>query len=85
VVCLAVPGKICAIDETGPLRTARVQFGAIFREVSLQLVPDARIGDFVMVHVGIAIGRVDAAEAQRTFQLLEQIGAVEQEVGSLAE
>jgi len=62
-MCLAIPGKILEIQELGPLRAARVQFGGIVRQVSLSFVPEAGLGDYVMVHVGFAISRVDAAEA----------------------
>jgi hydrogenase expression/formation protein HypC len=79
-VCLAIPGKILDIQEQGPLRSARVQFGGIVRQVSLNFVPEAGLGDFVMVHVGFAISRVDAAEAERTYQLLQEMGALEAEL-----
>jgi hydrogenase expression/formation protein HypC len=61
------------------MRAARVQFGGIVREVSLSFVPEANLGDYVMVHVGYAISRVDALEAERTYKLLEEMGALEAE------
>jgi len=79
-VCLAIPGKILEIQDMGPLRAARVQFGGIVRQVSLNFVPEACLGDYVMVHVGFAISRVDAVEAERTYQLLEEMGALEAEL-----
>jgi hydrogenase expression/formation protein HypC len=79
-VCLAIPGKILEIQEAGPLRSARVQFGGIVRQVSLNFVPEAGLGDYVMVHVGFAISRVDADEAERTYKLLEEMGALEAEL-----
>jgi hydrogenase expression/formation protein HypC len=79
-VCLAIPGKILEIQEAGPLRSARVQFGGIVRQVSLDFVPEAGLGDYVMVHVGFAISRVDADEAERTYKLLEEMGALEAEL-----
>jgi hydrogenase expression/formation protein HypC len=79
-VCLAIPGKILEIQEAGPLRSARVQFGGIVRQVSLNFVPEAGLGDYVMVHVGFAISRVDAEEAERTYKLLEEMGALEAEM-----
>ena len=79
-MCLAIQGKILEIQEQGPLRAARVQFGGIVRQVSLNFVPEARISDYVMVHVGFAISVVDAAEAERTYQLLEEMGALEAEL-----
>ncbi len=79
-VCLAIPGKIVEVQELGPLRSGRVQFGGIVRQVSLNFVPEASLGDYVMVHVGFAISRVDAAEAERTYQLLQEMGALEAEL-----
>jgi hydrogenase expression/formation protein HypC len=78
-VCLAIPGKIIEIQEAGSMRAARVQFGGIVRQVSLSFVPEAGLGDYVMVHVGFAISRVDAAEAERTYKALEQMGELEAE------
>jgi hydrogenase expression/formation protein HypC len=78
-MCLAVPGKILETQERQGSRVARVQFGGITREAYLDFVPEARIGDYVMVHVGFAISRVDAEEAQRTYQLLEAMGLLEAE------
>ncbi len=79
-MCLAVPGKILEIQEVGPLRSARVQFGGIVRQVSLDFVPEAGLGDYVMVHVGFAISRVDASEAERTYQILQEMEALEAEL-----
>jgi hydrogenase expression/formation protein HypC len=79
-VCLAIPGKILEIQESGQMRAARVQFGGIVRQVSLDFVPEAGLGDYVMVHVGFAISRVDSAEAERTFKLLQEMGALEAEL-----
>jgi hydrogenase expression/formation protein HypC len=79
-MCLAIPGKIVSVEEANGLRSARIQFGGIVRQASLDFVPEAEIGDYVMVHVGYAISRVDAAEAERTYQLLEEMGALEAEL-----
>ena len=79
-MCLAIPGRILEIQEQGWTRTARVQFGGIVRQVSLDFVPEAGLGDYVMVHVGFAISRVDAEEAERTYQLLQEMGALEAEL-----
>jgi hydrogenase expression/formation protein HypC len=79
-VCLAIPGKILEIQEMGQMRGARVEFGGIVRQVSLSFVPEAGLGDYVMVHVGFAISLVDASEAERTFKLLEEMGALEAEL-----
>jgi hydrogenase expression/formation protein HypC len=78
-VCLAIPGKIIVTVEKDGVRMGRVQFGGISRLVSLDLVPEAEPGDFVLVHVGYAISRLDTEEAERTFRLLEEMGLLEAE------
>ncbi len=79
-MCLAIPGKILDVVEQDELRTGRVQFGGIVRQVALGFVPEAHVGDYVMVHVGFAISRVDADEAERTYQLLQEMGTLEDEL-----
>ncbi len=76
-MCLAVPGKILDCEEASGTRTARVQFGGIVRQVSLDFVPEAGVGDYVVVHVGVAISRVDREEAERTCELLAAMGVLE--------
>lgn len=78
-MCLAIPGKVLQVEERNGSRVARVQFGGIIRETYLDFVPEAQPGDYVMVHVGFAISRVDAAEAQETYRLLEAMGLLEEE------
>ncbi len=80
-MCLAIPGKILECTEQGGLRAGRVQFGGIVRQVSLDFVPEAQVGDYVMVHVGFAISRVDAEEAEKTYQLLMEMGTFDAELG----
>lgn len=78
-MCLAVPGEILSIDEGDPLmRKGRVSFSGIVKEIALALVPEARQGQFVLVHAGIAINIVDEAEAGRIFGYLEEIGELEE-------
>ncbi|MDP3980926.1 MAG: HypC/HybG/HupF family hydrogenase formation chaperone [Chlamydiota bacterium] len=73
-MCLAVPGKITCITSDDPFgRTGKVSFGQIVRDVNLTCVPDAKPGDYVIVHVGIAIGKLDEIEAQKVFDYLKQI------------
>lgn len=86
-MCLAVPGKIVSIAGDGPaeslgslVRVGRVDFGGIEKQVSLAFVPEARVGDYVLVHVGFAISRVDEAEAHKVFAYLEEIDALSQEL-----
>lgn len=74
-MCLAVPGKIISTNDGVELeRTGRVSFGGVIKEVSLAYVPTATIGDYVIVHVGFALSLVDAEEAARVFEYLEQMG-----------
>lgn len=72
-MCLGIPGKILDV-KTGDLRTGRVAFGGIVREVCLEYVPEADVGDWVIVHVGFAISRIDEAEAARTIEYLDAMG-----------
>jgi hydrogenase expression/formation protein HypC len=78
-MCLAVPGKLVEAQLIGDSRVGVVQFGGIKRSVFLDFVPEAQTGDYVLVHVGFAISRLDEEEAQRTYQLLERIGMLETE------
>lgn len=79
-MCLAIPGKILYIaaqtDET--FRRGKVSFSGITREVNLCMVPDAQAGDYVLVHVGVAISKVDEEEAQKVFSYLQMMGEVEE-------
>lgn len=79
-MCLAIPGQITEItpvlDET--FRVAKVSFGGIMKEVNLSMVPEARIGDYVLVHVGVAISKIDEEEAQKTLKYLDQIGELDE-------
>lgn len=79
-MCLAIPGKILEIEMQGTIRAARVQFGGIVRQVCLDFVPEAGLGDYVMVHVGFALSVVDRVEADRTYQLLQELGMLEPEL-----
>ena len=78
-MCLAIPGKILETRDNGGLPMGKVQFGGVTREVCLAYVPEAVPGDYVVVHVGFAISRIDAEEAQRTYELLQQMGLLEGE------
>jgi hydrogenase expression/formation protein HypC len=79
-MCLAIPGKLLSIsgqlDET--FRFGKVSFGGIMKQVNLCMVPEAEIGDFVLVHAGVAISRVDEEEAAKTFSYLKEMGEVEE-------
>ncbi len=79
-MCLAIPGKILSItnqlDET--FRFGKVSFGGITKEVNLCMVPEAKVDDYVLVHVGVAIGVVDEEEAHKVFSYLKEMGEVEE-------
>jgi len=78
-MCLAVPGTIVSIAEAQSLmRSARVDFGGIVKEVSLAYVPDAQVGDYVIVHVGFALSIVDEHEAARVFEYLRSMDELRQ-------
>jgi hydrogenase expression/formation protein HypC len=75
-MCLAIPGKIVSVDEATDrvFRQGKVSFGGIIKEANLSMVPDAQVGDYVLVHVGVAISRIDEEEAEKTFEYLHQMG-----------
>jgi len=78
-MCLAIPGKIESIRGDDPLtRMGRVNFGGIIKEASLAYVPEAVVGDYVIVHVGFALSRVDEEEAQKVFGYLKQMEGLEE-------
>ncbi|HJS98515.1 MAG TPA: HypC/HybG/HupF family hydrogenase formation chaperone [Terriglobales bacterium] len=79
-MCLAIPGRILEIGMAEGVRVGRVEFGGIVRQVCLDFVPQAKVGDFVMVHVGFAISCVDRQEAERTYEALKATGILEQEL-----
>ena len=74
-MCLGIPGKIVALEEN-PLgmTQGKVSFGGITKEVCLAYVPEAKVGDWVVVHVGFAISQIDEQEARETFAFLERLG-----------
>jgi hydrogenase expression/formation protein HypC len=74
-MCLAIPGKVIEIDTAGVtgVKTGKVSFGGIVKNVCLEYVPETKVGEYVLVHVGFALSRVDEDEAQRTYKLLEEL------------
>jgi hydrogenase expression/formation protein HypC len=81
-MCLAVPGRIVSLSGDDPLtRVGRVDFGGIVKEINLAYVPEAAIGDHVLVHVGFAITVIDEAEAGRMFEHLREIGDLIEDEG----
>lgn len=78
-MCLAVPGRIVEIHGEQELRSARVDVGGVSREASLVFVPECSVGDYVLVHVGFAIARVDEQSAQDTLEALRGFGELDGE------
>ncbi len=79
-MCLAIPGKILSVDEQvdETLRNGRVSFNGIVKQINLCMVPDATVGDYVLVHVGVAISKVDEEEAKLVFDYLKQMGEADE-------
>lgn len=77
-MCLAVPGKIQSITGEDFLRSGMVNFGGISKQVNLAYVPEAKVGDYVIVHVGFAISTVDESEAMQTFEYLKKMGDLQE-------
>jgi hydrogenase expression/formation protein HypC len=77
-MCVAIPARVKSISGT----TAEVEIGGVSREISVQLTPDVKAGDFVLVHAGFAIHVIDEEEARETMRLFEEIGALEKDRGA---
>ena len=77
-MCLAIPGKIESVElqYNDTVRMAKISFGGITKEASLEMLPEANVGDYVLIHVGVAISKVNEEEAKKTFEYLEEIGEV---------
>jgi len=74
-MCLAIPGKIISVDNSDSpiMRTGRVNFGGIIKEVNLSYTPEANLNDYVIVHVGFALKRLDESEANKVFEYLKEM------------
>lgn len=79
-MCLAIPGKIKSIrhEYDGQIKMAKISFGGILKDATLDMVPQAEVGDYVLVHVGVAISIVDEEEAKQVFKYLEEIGETDE-------
>jgi len=78
-MCLAVPGKIVSVEGDDPImRAGKVNFGGVIMQVNLSYVPEARVGDYVVVHVGFAISVIDEEEALQVFEYLRSMGEMEE-------
>lgn len=85
-MCLGIPGRVTSIAMADGLRTGTVEFGGVRKEVCLSYVPETEVGDYVVVHVGFAISRLDEAEAVRTLEIIAAMpGALARELGPTAD
>jgi len=84
-MCLGIPGKIIDVYEKDGLQMGKVDFGGVVRETCLAYIPDAKIGDYTIVHVGFALNIIDEAEAKETLALLDEIGLLGEELGETPE
>jgi len=84
-MCLAIPGKILEIYDCEGLKMGKIQFGGMARNICLEYIPDAKVGDYALVHVGFAISKIDEEEAARTYNLLEEMGELAELRGELEE
>ncbi|MFA9404692.1 MAG: HypC/HybG/HupF family hydrogenase formation chaperone [Anaerolineales bacterium] len=80
-MCLGVPGKIIEVYESNELKMGKIDFGGVIRESCLEYVPDANVGEYVIVHVGFAISLLSEEEANETLELLREIINIEEEIG----
>jgi hydrogenase expression/formation protein HypC len=79
-MCLSIPGKLVEVTDLSEeiFKSGKVSFDGVIKEVNLALVPEAKVGDYVMVHVGAAISVVDEVEAKKTFEILKQLGELDE-------
>jgi hydrogenase expression/formation protein HypC len=82
-MCLAVPGRVVSVAEQDGTLIAEVDFGGVRKQVCLEYVPDAAPGEYVIVHVGFAIQRLDEESARRTLAEFERLGILEEEFGEI--
>ncbi len=73
-MCLAIPGKVIETLESDGMKVARVSFGGMVKQVCLEYTPEVVPGDYVLVHVGFALSRIDQDQAERTYKILEELG-----------
>ncbi len=82
-MCLAVPGKIVSIDESSEqMKMAKVNFGGVIKEVCLDWIEEPKVGEYVLVHVGFAINKIDEADAKETIELLREMGEIPEDYES---
>ena len=80
-MCLAVPGQVESTFQTHDIRMGRVNFGGVLKDICLEYVPEIGVGDYVIVHVGFAISKIDEESAQESLKLFRELGVLEEELG----
>jgi hydrogenase expression/formation protein HypC len=80
-MCLAIPGRVLEIEERDDTRMAKVDFGGVVKDVCLEYLPDLRVGEYTIVHVGFALQRLDEVSARETLALFEGLGELDREFG----
>jgi hydrogenase expression/formation protein HypC len=81
-MCLGVPGKIVEIYSVDGLQMGKIDFGGVTREACLSYVPEAKVGDYTLIHVGFAISLLNEEEAKESLELIMEIANIEEEIGS---
>jgi hydrogenase expression/formation protein HypC len=81
-MCLAIPGKVESISTDGMIRTGRVNFGGVVKNVCLDYVPELEVGDYTIVHVGFALSKIDEETAQKTLADFREMGVLDEELAS---
>ncbi len=82
-MCLGIPGRIVEVRDDGGLRMGKVDFGGVRKEACLAYLPEAGVGDYVIVHVGFAISLLDEEEARKTLEILDAMGVIDQELATM--
>lgn len=82
-MCLGIPGRVTEIRDEAGLAMGKVDFGGVRKDACLSYLPDVQLGDYVIVHVGFAISKVDEAEARKTLEILDEMGVMEPELMTL--
>ena len=82
-MCLAVPGRIDSVHDEQGVRMGRVYFGGVIKEVCLAYLPEANVGDYVIVHTGFAISRIDEQSARETLRIFSELGVLDEELEEL--
>ena len=82
-MCLGIPGRVVDIHDENGLPMGKVDFGGVRKEACLAYVPETQVGDYVIIHVGFAISKVDEEEALRTLEILEAMDAIEVELATM--